>query len=258
MSQLNKFIKILSLCTLLAACETLPQQAPAPVVGLPIKATSIPEVHVVKKGESLYSIAWIYDMDPKEIAIRNHVQSMDMIYIDQKLYLKSPAPIKRATTSIAKKPKQKQIEKAQAQATKPIVLEKVTEREKNTQAKAKKESWVTPAQGTIIRGFSLQQKDYNKGIDIAGTLNSAIKASKSGKVVYSGEGLRGYGKLIIIKHDEQYLSAYAHNDALLVNEGDFVRQGQTIAKMGQSDSKQVKLHFEIRKNGKPVDPKGYL
>jgi len=116
--------------------------------------------------------------------------------------------------------------------------------------------WGMPAQGKLVAEFS---KNANrKGIDIAGARGQAITASAAGKVVYAGSGLRGYGKLVIIKHNNTYLSAYAHNERILVKEGQSVRKGQQIAEMGSTDAEQVKLHFEIRKQGKPVDPARYL
>jgi lipoprotein NlpD len=114
--------------------------------------------------------------------------------------------------------------------------------------------WIWPTKGKLLEGFS----EGTKGIDISGTPGQAVIASAAGKVVYSGGGLRGYGKLIIIKHNSTYLSAYAHNNKLLVKEGQTVVKGQKIAEMGSSDSSLVKLHFEIRKNGKPVDPLKHL
>lgn len=114
--------------------------------------------------------------------------------------------------------------------------------------------WIWPTQGKVVAGFS----DKNKGIDISGRMGQTVTASADGKVVYSGTGLRGYGKLIIIKHDKVFLSAYAHNSQLLVKEGQSVKQGQKIAEMGNTDADQVKLHFEIRQYGKPVDPGKFL
>ena len=115
--------------------------------------------------------------------------------------------------------------------------------------------WLWPASGALLAGFS---EATNKGIDIAGRPGDPVVASADGKVVYSGSGLRGYGKLVIIKHDESYLTAYAHNQALLVKEGDTVSRGQKIAELGSTDADRPKLHFEIRKQGRPVDPMGYL
>ncbi|MFC4158719.1 peptidoglycan DD-metalloendopeptidase family protein [Chitinimonas lacunae] len=115
-------------------------------------------------------------------------------------------------------------------------------------------SWVWPATGRVVAPFS----DSSKGIDIAGRLGHPVLASAGGRVVYAGTGLRGYGKLVIIKHNKTYLSAYAHNSQLLVKEGDNVKKGDKIAEMGNTDTEQVKLHFEIRRFGKPVDPTKYL
>ena len=109
--------------------------------------------------------------------------------------------------------------------------------------------------GKVIGRFN---KAGGNGIDIAGRRGTAIKAAAPGRVVYSGSGLRGYGKLIIVKHNKRYLSAYAHNDRLHVKDGDTVQGGQRIAEMGNSGAKSVRLHFEIRRDGKPVDPTRFL
>lgn len=115
--------------------------------------------------------------------------------------------------------------------------------------------WIWPAAGKIIGTFS---EGASKGVDIAGKMGDPVMAAGDGKVVYSGTGLRGYGKLVIIKHNATYLSAYAHNRTILVKEGESVSKGQKIAEMGNSDADQVKLHFEVRRQGKPVDPLKYL
>jgi lipoprotein NlpD len=114
------------------------------------------------------------------------------------------------------------------------------------------EGWVWPAGGDLITRFN--DATGENGIDIAGADGSPIRAAASGKVVYSGTGLRGYGLLLIIKHDETFLSAYAHNRAVTVNEGDQIYSGQVIAEMGQSGTSSVRLHFEVRRNGQPIDP----
>lgn len=114
--------------------------------------------------------------------------------------------------------------------------------------------WIWPTDGELIEGFS----DKSKGVRISGVVGQPVLASAAGQVVYSGSGLRGYGKLLIIKHNNTYLSAYAHNSRILVQEGETVAKGQKIAEMGSSDTDSVKLHFEIRKNGKPVDPLKFL
>ena len=116
-------------------------------------------------------------------------------------------------------------------------------------------AWPTAGAPTVLAGFD---EARNKGLDIGGKAGDPVLASADGRVVYAGAGLRGYGNLIILKHNNTYLTAYAHNQALLVKEDQAVRRGQKIAEMGNSDADRVKLHFEIRKQGKPVDPSKYL
>ncbi|MEY4757400.1 MAG: hypothetical protein RJA34_2298 [Pseudomonadota bacterium] len=115
--------------------------------------------------------------------------------------------------------------------------------------------WIWPSSGAVLAGFD---EVKNKGIDIAGAAGDPVLASADGRVVYAGAGLRGYGNLIILKHNNTYLTAYAHNQMLLVKEDQTVRKGQKIAEMGNSDADRVKLHFEVRRLGKPVDPSKYL
>lgn len=116
-------------------------------------------------------------------------------------------------------------------------------------------AWIWPAQGSVLAGFD---EAKNKGMDIAGKAGDPVMASADGRVVYAGAGLRGYGNLIILKHNNTFLTAYAHNQTLLVKEDQSVRKGQKIAEMGASDADRVKLHFEIRRQGKPVDPAKFL
>ncbi|MDO8720098.1 MAG: peptidoglycan DD-metalloendopeptidase family protein [Polaromonas sp.] len=116
-------------------------------------------------------------------------------------------------------------------------------------------AWIWPVQGALIAGFD---EAKNKGLDIAGKSGDAVMASADGRVVYAGAGLRGYGNLVILKHNNTFLTAYAHNQKLFVKEDQTVKKGQKIAEMGNSDADRVKLHFEIRRQGKPVDPAKYL
>jgi lipoprotein NlpD len=116
-------------------------------------------------------------------------------------------------------------------------------------------AWIWPSNGALIAGFD---EVKNKGLKIAGKVGDPVVASADGRVVYAGSGLRGYGNLVILKHNETYLTAYAHNQTLLVKEDQTVRKGQRIADMGSSDADKVMLHFEVRRNGKPVDPAKYL
>ncbi|MFK5985483.1 MAG: peptidoglycan DD-metalloendopeptidase family protein [Pseudomonadota bacterium] len=221
--------------------------------------------HYVRKRDTLYSIAWQYGLDFKDIAKWNHIKSPYLIRIGEKIRLlsfkkqngktkkqlkKQPKTFKKAKlTTISKSSKKNKINK---QTTK-----KVKRIKKQTELKYKtKLSWVWPARGKIIQRFTPSKG--KKGIDISVNKGARIKATEAGKVVYSGHGLQGYGLLLIIKHNNQYLSAYAHNSKLLIGEGSKVKRGQVIALAGKTASERVKLHFEIRKNGKPVNPLKFL
>lgn len=156
----------------------------------------------------------------------------------------------KAATSQEKQPPTE----APASSTTPATTSGTADSKRPAAASGTAGQWQWPTQGKVIRGFSEQ----NKGINIGGKPGQPVMAANDGKVVYSGSGLRGYGKLIIIRHDKTYLSAYAHNSALVVKEGQAVKKGQKIAEMGDTDADQVKLHFEIREMGKPVDPSKFL
>ncbi|MGR5521318.1 peptidoglycan DD-metalloendopeptidase family protein [Vibrio sp. PNB22_4_2] len=163
------------------------------------------------------------------------------------------------STQVAKKTPPKKVEQSKP---KEYVGTKVNQNIKPkppvTTAKNDKVSkWLWPTKGRVIKNFSAGEQG-NKGIDIAGQRGQSIVSTAPGTVVYSGNALRGYGNLIIVKHNDNYLSAYAHNDRLLVSEGQSVKSGQKIATMGSSGAKSVKLHFEIRYQGKSVNPKRYL
>jgi lipoprotein NlpD len=243
-----------------------------------------PEVYVVQKGDTLYSIAFNYGLDYHELAALNHIEDPTLISIGQEIHLfpgrsssASMVEAKPIETLLKEQPKvvkyayseaaMAQIDKVQEQKSSPPVVATVASKpviKPDTKAAADEGSeadesalkWIVPAQGKLIGEFS--ETANRKGIDIAGSLGQPVYASEAGKVVYSGSGLRGYGKLIIIKHNKTYLSAYAHNDKVLVKEGESVTRGQKIAAMGKTDTDQVKLHFEVRRFGKPVDPAKYL
>jgi lipoprotein NlpD len=257
-----------------------------------------PDVYTVQKGDTLYSIALEHGLDYRELAEANGIEDVNVIYVGRQLKLKpaqqtaltvplkaQPAvegrPIGSDVPSVKSAPKPLKLaysEKAVAQvegqsapvaapnpepAPAPAKLAKIDE--KPRPAEPVKDAagddddqvdWGWPVKGKVIAGFADTQN--GKGVDIAGKAGQPVFASASGKVVYSGSGLRGYGKLIIIKHNKTYLSAYAHNSQILVKEGQAVSKGQKIAEMGDSDADRVKLHFEIRRLGKPVDPTKYL
>jgi lipoprotein NlpD len=230
--------------------------------------------YLVQKGDTLFSIAFSHGLDYREVAELNKIDDPSHIKIGQQIKLPQDnasvdkaetgrpiAQVGSATGSSLKTQPQVEIvpysDKALAQAkTSQIQGDTTNPKSVNVDNEEDALDWGLPAKGSIVAEFS--ESANRKGIDIAGKLGSPIVASAAGKVVYSGSGLRGYGKLVIIKHNKLYLSAYAHNDQVLVKEGQFVSKGQKIAEMGNTDAEQVKLHFEIRKLGKPVDPAQYL
>lgn len=213
-------------------------------------------VYKVKKGDTLYSISFRYGMDYKELAEINHIRSPYNIYVDQKIYFKQT---KKAVSQ--NKPVVKQRSETKATSTKwqPAPQTKQSKPAITTANSSANQNlnWRWPTTGKVISTYSISSPG-RKGIDIAGRSGQAVIASASGKVVYSGNGLARYGNLLIIKHNDVYLSAYAHNKTLLVKEGQYVKAGQNIATLGRSGAQQDQLHFEIRRNGKPVDPLRFL
>ncbi len=207
--------------------------------------------HIVSRGETLYSIAWRYGVDYKDLARRNGINRQFTIFPGQKIYLNGTAPRAKASTKVVQAPVSSPSPPRSKTTTKPRVAPK-TPTVSHSSLK-----WQWPAQGKVLAGFS-SQKSLNKGVDINGRLGESVLAAASGVVVYAGSGIRGYGKLLIVKHNEHYLSAYAHNSKLLVRERESVKAGQKIAEIGNSGTDRSKLHFEIRREGKPVDPLQYL
>jgi len=223
-----------------------------------------PTIHKVRRGDTLFSIAFQHGKDYRTLARWNGIRAPYTIYVGQKISLrpgKKARKITRKTTKSSSKPQKNK------QSTRKKSAKVLKKNKKSSSKPSKREStagfingrikWRWPSKGMIIEKFS-GKVATRKGIDISGRLGQAVKASAGGRVVYSGSGLRGYGRLIIVKHNERYLSAYAHNRKLLVKEGQQVKQGQTIAEMGRSGTDRVKLHFEIRREGTPVDPLRYL
>jgi len=201
-----------------------------------------------EKGDTLYGISKRYGVSVERLAQLNQLKKPYVIKPGQTIFLKPLKTETRPTVKVAEK------SKVQPVKTSPTVSS-------NTQSQTiswpKSVRWQRPASGKIVKKFSRWRNDA-KGIDIEGKLGDTIVASADGKVVYSGNGLISYGNLIIIKHNKSFLSAYAYNRKLLVKEGDMVKAGQKIAEMGRKDKLSPRLHFEIRKNGKPVDPLKYL
>ncbi len=243
-----------------------------------------PASYVVQKGDTLFSIAFNYGFDYHDLAEMNGIRDPSVISIGQKILLfpnrvvpaaaVAPVAVKPIDILVKDQPRvaklpysaaaMAQIDKIQEQTAPPATMvaqapHAASATARDDRADVSEEpvlGWSLPATGKLIGQFS--ESDRRKGIDIAGKLGQPILASASGKVVYRGSGLRGYGKLIIIKHNNTYLSAYAHNEKILVKEGQSVTRGQKIALMGKTDASQVELHFEVRRFGKPVDPAKYL
>lgn len=224
----------------------------------PTKDKITGDFYTVKSGDSLMSISRKSGVSYSNLIRINHLQKPYGIYTGQRIYLKSNS----SSESLADRIPQKVVPVAggntQTTANSTAVPASVaTAPTKVVSGKSRAVSgvsWMWPARGTVIRNFS----STNKGIDIAGSRGQNVNAAASGQVVYSGNALRGYGNLIIINHDNEYLSAYAHNDMLLVKEGQRVKKGQVIAKMGSTDASRVMLHFEIRYRGNSVNPRKYL
>jgi lipoprotein NlpD len=291
--------------------------APAPTTAA---ADTRPDTYVVRRGDTLFSIALDQGLDYKDLAAWNNLDNPNTLRPGQQLRIKPPAGMQEAPVTVRPvtssdrvethplgaqapaaaesagraagagelvksepvarklpyspenvallqrgetpaKPPSGPVELAPAPALAPVPAPAVAPRQEPARktdsdiGDEDKVDWGWPAQGKILAGFS---EANNKGLDIAGKSGDPVIASAPGRVVYSGSGLRGYGKLVIIKHNKTYLSAYAHNKDILVKEGQNVVKGQKIAEIGNTDTDVPKLHFEIRKLGKPVDPAKYL
>lgn len=204
---------------------------------------SAPPAYTVRKGETLYAIAHRYGLNYGRVAAWNGIHHPYTIYPGQRIRLRAPA----SGVSHRNRPS--------AGSTKTRVSPRPAGETRPVDGRGLK--WLWPTQGLVIGTYSTGGKG-RKGIDIAGRPGQPVRAAAPGRVVYSGSGLKGYGRLIIIKHDRGYLTAYAHNRRLLAQEGERVRAGEEIAELGDSGTERPKLHFEIRRNGKPVDPLRYL
>jgi len=227
--------------------------------------------YYVRKGDTLYAIAFGYGLDAMTVARLNGMSSPYTIYPGQKILLippgggsqnaetgpgvqisalKTPATV---TTRATETQQPSDVEISEPPITAPVTSSAPSV----ASVTAEPTDWNWPTEGRVIRGFVAGDPARN-GLDIAGTEGQPVTASSAGQVVYSGNGLIGYGELIILKHSEDMLSAYAHNRVRLVKEGDQVWAGQRIAEMGRNSSDEQLLHFEIRQAGKPINPMTYL
>ena len=202
--------------------------------------------HVVRRGETLYSIAWRHGRDWRAVARWNGLRPPYRIYPGQRLRVSPPRAraVRRPAARDARR----------AEVRRHAVRRKTAAKGRGKKASARTRIvWRWPTDGRVLRRFD-PEGPGKKGIAIGGRVGQPVRAAADGRVVYSGSGLVGYGKLIIIKHDETWLSAYGHNSRLRVKEGQRVRAGQRIADMGRDGKGTALLHFEIRRDGRPVDP----
>ena len=238
------------------------------------KASYKKDTYIVEKGDTLYSIAWRAGIDVKTLIKRNNFSSPYIIYEGQVVKIKlkkSTIHNKNTKVSVVS---QKNAKKSQTRCTgqscnknnskkvvnkktKEYSAPKVANKSPPTTINKKVSSWNWPVKGKLTKTFSASQAGM-KGISLANKRGTAVYAAATGQVVYAGSGLRGYGNLIIIKHTNDYLSAYAHNEKILVRENELIKVGKKIATMGDSGTDSVRLHFEIRYRGKSVDPLRYL
>lgn len=226
--------------------------------------------YVVQRGDTLYSIALAFGQDHRDLARWNGLDDPTRLQIGQSLRVRPPtdAPeVAALPVAPAAAPQVRPLDSprplppsttdptpaapAAGEAAKPAAAPAAPP----PGAQESGLQWIWPATGKVIEGFD---EARNKGIDIAGTEGEPVRAAGDGQVVYVGSGLRGYGNLVIVKHTDEYISAYAHNREILVKQGQAVKRGQTIAELGRSGADLPKLHFEVRRGGKPVDPLRYL
>jgi lipoprotein NlpD len=208
-----------------------------------------PGYYTVKPGDTLIRIGMDNGQSGRDIARWNKLDNPNLIETGQVLRVAPPAaetPVARPASAASASAPAAAASSAATATNPPLPAPSAAEDTISFQ-------W--PARGNLISGFD---ESKNKGLDIGGKAGDPVSAAADGRVVYAGAGLRGYGNLIILKHNNTYLTAYAHNQTLLVKEDQVIKRGQKIAEMGNSDADQVKLHFEIRRQGKPVDPAKYL
>jgi lipoprotein NlpD len=260
---------------------------PAKTVAKPTPEPAQTGQYIVQKGDTLFAIAFQNGLDYRDLAFWNNLPSPDVINVGQVLRLTPPDDAGRARgvetlplrDTLLPKPKPlvepplltepsaqllpySEANWSAVSGTKPASITPPPQTAPMPQASTEtisnsdnQNDWRWPASGKLLGAFG---EGGGKGINIAGERNSPVLAALPGKVVYSGAGLRGYGKMLIVKHSDEFLTAYAHNQTLLAKEGDWVKGGQKIAEMGDTDSDRVELHFEVRQYGKPLDPLKYL
>lgn len=235
----------------ITGCSSYSNNHPAPVSSRAQPPSKRILVHQVEPGETLYSIAWRYDLDFRKLARANGINAPFVINRGQLLSLdtsKISTRSAQAVNRVASQPKT--VAAASGQGS--VQTKKTSANKVKAPVYTGNWRWQWPVKGKVVESYN--PKDLRKGIKIKALSRSAVRSAGPGVVVYSGEGLRGYGKLVIIKHSEILLSAYAHNEQIMVKEGQTVKQMDIISRLGASGT----LYFEIRKDGYPVNPVSYL
>lgn len=247
------FLKHYLLAALLLCLGACSSGSLAPVVIASPNLGNNNSSYRVNRGDTIYSIAWAYGLDYRALAAANHLGSTYQIRPGQVLTLRVGTVVNRSSSTRTSTQYQ-QSNFAVHQHHKTAVIS----RHRSLRvASPTIKRWQWPVRGRVVMGFS-SRLDGNHGIDIAGRVGQPVLASAGGRVVYAGSGIRGYGNLIIIKHNANYLTAYAYNHRLVVHLGEQVKAGQQIATVGRDNAGRPALHFEIRRNGKPVNPSRYL
>jgi lipoprotein NlpD len=244
----------------LASCSTTPP-APAPVEDLEAPALPTTErptdTYQVLRGDTLYSIAWRAGLDYQKLAEWNGIRRPYVIHPGQELRLSAPAGaavgVAKLEPKVAGSPSSRKKNRRLSKRKPAATLEHRDLAEEGSGATEGSLHWQWPTEGRVTQPFTPNDRAH-QGIKIAGRLGQSVLAAESGKIVYSGSGLVGYGQLIIIEHNKNFLSAYGHNKNILVKEGATVARGERIAEMGNSADGVPILHFEIRRNGDPVNP----
>lgn len=248
-----RFLCVLLVASLSSGCIRFVTKRSSSDVKEAVKAKETEKVthHRVEKGETLYSIAFQYGYDYRDVAAWNNIDKTFTIYPQQRLRVVPIAADETIKKQVQRSNKTKTYKTIKKIPVKPAETKPV-KRFQNARP-----VWRWPTEGKVISSFSYRDPG-RRGIDISGHNGQAILAAAAGTVVYKGNGLRGYGNLIILKHNDTYFSAYAHNSNVRVKENEKVKSGQRIADMGSTGTDKNKLHFEIRRDGKPVNPLKYL
>lgn len=257
--QKDKIMKIMMLSVAVGFTAVMTGCASKPQINNSSRYAMAPNYYTVRSGDTLSGIAMRYGLDYISIAEMNDIAPPYRIYVNQSLRLKKGSSPRTVSTQVITQPEQikrQTIALATTQPVTPVTQPKTTSSSTNTTVTSVAPNsslrWIKPTNGPVIQGFNLANNV--KGIRYGGNQGDPIYAAADGQVVYAADGLKEYGNLVLIKHIDGYISAYAHNSKMLVKSGDNVTAGQKIAEMGSTGASQVMLEFQIRLDGKPINP----